>query len=195
LGNLVRNTGYLASLYWLLVLPFLVLGSLILLVSFVSGLLFPAAVGVDRSDAFEAISRCFSYFLARPFQFALLFLLMFVASGFISALVDLVLYGAQWWVAQGSSPDGGISVVSPLDQLVREFLPQTEFGDFWLWPSIPPEDLPYAVLQMFGNAIRLSLLFSLSTAVYLLLRKSKDGAPLDKIFVEGEGRLQEIKTH
>lgn len=117
-----------------------------------------AAIAVDDSDGFDAFSRSFSFVTSHPWRTAGS---IAASAGVIwacSEIIDRGVIKALWFIAW--SADWTAS-----DSALRESLmPATRW---WM--------------QLFARAIQSSLFWALATVVYLFLRQSTDGAPLDQL--------------
>lgn len=129
--------------------------------------LMPPALSVEGSDGFDAIARSFNYILFRPWQFAgyLLASLVYLAVvyllvGTVALLaIDVTTYG----VAQGVVVD-------------------REPTDVSVWIMARWGELVGAIVA----AILLSTFCCLQTQVYVLMRRSADGTPMDQCECEGD---------
>jgi hypothetical protein len=168
----------LAGLVWPLVLLAGLLMALLLLALVFGWPLMWGTIGVEASDAFDAISRAYAYTLQRPLHYLFYAL---VAAGF-GVLGWLVVWGFSeavialgWWgVAWGASPDRV--------ELIRN--PQT-IGAAAVVGS--------ALIALFDGLVRAlatgfaySYFWSAGTAVYLLLRRDADHTEMDDVFLEEE---------
>ncbi len=130
-----------------------------------------AAVSVDGSDGFDAVSRSYSYVYQRPLQYLVYALLAIVIGAvgffFISWFVDLALVLVANWgrvplVDFASLPQAEGEVVAPSLTLRILF--------FWCWCF---------------QIVKVGFLFGyfwVSTAIiYVILRRSVDGTPIDDI--------------
>jgi len=163
-------------------------------VVFGAGLMYPT-IAVEGSDAFDAISRSFSYVFARPWRLAfyLLCALLYAAVTylFLRAVVFVALGLAHafltGWTDAGQVPDGTTSLahVWPgprMDELTPvpayAAMPFGErvssyFLHFWV----------YLFTSLLG-AYLLSLFVTLNTIVYYLMRQEVDAAELDDVYLE-----------
>ena len=138
-----------------------------------------AALAAEGTDAFDAISRSYSYLFGRPWRLVLIALFALplgavgvTVAGWAAASAEGI---AVRWAADGR-------VVEPGD--VRPDLPDTageEFGEHaaavWtrLWRSLVGG---YAAAYFFAAA----------TVAYFLLRYADDAVPTDEVWLEGDGR-------
>lgn len=189
--------GWLLSWIWLghlvtgLLMGAALLGGLIASITLIATtaglpLMYPT-IAVEGSDAFDAVSRSYSYVFSRPWQAALaglvaliygglcflflklvLFVTLLVTHGFVNSgwpALDAVWVKPQWselWVIPANWAD--LNTV----QSVGYFL-------IWVWVHLFVAVLLGWVLSFYVCA---------STQVYYLLRKEVDATELDDVFVE-----------
>ncbi|MFK7789965.1 MAG: hypothetical protein AB8C95_10815 [Phycisphaeraceae bacterium] len=143
---------------------FLVLGFVIAIVSLLLLLalfLIPAALSVEGSDGFDAIARSFNYILFRPWQFGIYLL----ASAFYLAAVFVVVGGVAGVTQGATNYFIGLGVIG-----------EPEATDASIWIMTRWGELVTAIVA----AIMLSTLCCLQTQVYVLMRRSADGTPMDQ---------------
>lgn len=154
-----------------------------------------AAISVEASDAFDAISRSYAYTFQRPLHYALYAL----ASGIIGMFawtvvvlfVVLALQITVWGLSWGSG-----------HERVTEVMAWSQLGAEWPLVTSPvvtpkPEDLgPAAELGLDFIALTLgfvkllmlgfaySYFWTTATAIYLLLRRSNDATELDNVYLD-----------
>ena len=123
-----------------------------------------AAVSVDGSDGFDAVSRSYSYVYQRPLQY-LVYVVLGIMIGligyfFIAWFVDLTLVLVAGW---GNAP---------LTDFMRG-RPETWDGwilSFWCW-----------CFRMVKVGFLFGYFWVCSTIIYVILRRSVDGTPIDEI--------------
>jgi len=151
-----------------------------------------AAVSVEGTDGFDAVSRMFSYVYQRPFHY-LFYLVVGGTAGVIwFALVSLFVDGTVYLAVHvgGLPPEVVIGSFSDLT------LPQLN-ADLKFSESIV---LCWcAMAQLVKIAFVFAWFWCANTATYLLLRRSVDGTPYHEIFRFGENaapprKLPEIRT-
>jgi len=132
-----------------------------------------AAVSVDGSDGFDAVSRAYSYVYQRPLQYlvyaVLGIILGMIGYFFIAWFVDLTLALIAGWgnapfvdfvaLAQGGTLESG-----------RQFLLTDQILLFWCW-----------CFQMVKIGFLFGYFWVCSTVIYVILRRSVDGTPIDEI--------------
>ena len=123
-----------------------------------------AAVSVDGSDGFDAVSRSYSYVYQRPLQY-LVYAALGIAIGmigyfFIAWFVDLAILLIAGW---GNAPLADFMQGRP-ETLVSWVL------SFWCW-----------CFQMVKVGFLFGYFWACSTVIYVILRRSVDGTPIDEI--------------
>ncbi len=200
--GLVLRAGDAGLIFFGLLLPILLIIVGLSVAVFLVGLLFGwplmwATISVEGSDAFDAVSRSFSYTFQRPLHYfayaAVAFVLGYAAWIIAVLFATLVVYATLWSASWGSGAER-VSEVLAWSQTGAHapFLPG-------LWP---PEATEVNELTPAGQTgvllVRLSLagvkllllgfaysyFWTASTAVYLLLRQATDATELDEVFLE-----------
>lgn len=148
-------------------------------------------IGAEGSDAFDAISRSFSYVYSRPwragfyavlaiayglvvFTFVVLFagLLLYMSGfcvSFVSSIVGLGVAGRLEGMWPGDITYMNWDITGPGTTAAGHVL------RFWVW-------LVYGLVLGFG----ISYAYSALTAIYFLLRKNVDHTEFDEIYLEEE---------
>ena len=200
-GLILGNLGvYLTWIMGLLLPIAIVLG---LLIAFLSiglgggcGLMYPT-IAVEGSDAFDAISRSFSYVFARPWRTGLYGLIALVYGTicylFVRLFAFIALASTHWFVKGGIF--GGGSDLSANADALDKLWPAPMYTDFH--PPVSGDALagfePLAawlisvwVCIVIGvvAAFALSFMASSSTVIYYLLRRKVDATDLDDVYVE-----------
>jgi len=200
-GLLFGNVG--GWLSWIMGVLFLIAIVLGLLISFLSiglgggcGLMYPT-IAVEGSDAFDAISRSFSYVFARPWRTGLYGLIALVYGTICYLFVRLFAFialAATHWFVKGGVFGGGGDLAANADYMDKLW-PAPTFSDFH--PAISWDALNgleplsagliaiwvYLVIGVVA-AFGLSYLASSTTVIYYLLRRKVDATDLDDVYVE-----------
>jgi hypothetical protein len=180
-----------AGVVWPLVLAGAVVLA-ILAVGVVAGWpLMVATVGVERGDAFQAISTSFSYLYQRPLQYAfyLVVALMVAVPALAAAgvLADATATLAMWATSFGMGPQRTAAVLDALSAGGPDGFGgggvTTEAGrwgraalDFWM----------RGLRTMLGS-FGWGYFWAIVTAAYVLLRQDVDGTELDEVVLEEPG--------
>ncbi len=200
-GLMFGNLG--SYLTWIMGLLFPIAIVLGLLIAFLSiglgggcGLMYPT-IAVEGSDAFDAISRSFSYVFARPWRTGLYGLIALVYGTICYLFVRLfafVALASTHWFVKGGIFGGGSDLSSNADAMDKLW-PAPMFTDFH--PPVSSDALGglepvtsglisiwvYIVIGVVA-AFALSFLASSSTVIYYLLRRKVDATDLDDVYVE-----------
>ena len=160
------------------------------------GLVYPT-IAVEGSDAFDAISRSFSYVFTRPWRTAIYGMISLVYGTlcylFVKFFAFITLAGTHWFI-KGGSFSGGTELAENAD-LIDKIWPAPTFSNFhpdvsWatlnFGESVAAFMISVWVYIVIGVVIAfaLSFLASSSTVVYYLLRRKVDATDLDEVYVE-----------
>jgi hypothetical protein len=217
LGAIMRLdlVALVAAVVW----PFaLVLGLLmaILLIGALAGWpLMWATVGVEGTDAFDALSRSYAYVYQRPLRLLwyvlLAAILAAVSMFFVKLFATSAISLGNWAVSWGLDTDTYREIVAPLpgnkttvsEATTETGIANTEEVKGPALVKVTPDEKPVELsgsLQLAKRSIRFwksllgalaagyqaGFLFVASVGVYLLLRKDIDGAEMDEVYVEDE---------
>lgn len=159
-----------------------------------SSMMYPT-VAVEGSDSFDAISRSFSYLYARPWRLAFYSIIGLIYGTicymFVRLFVFIVLSVTQYFgqmliftetktgVNAFDAMWGGPSAAATLSYVPDYYAlgPGQSVGAFFicLWTSI--------VVGLLG-AFAISMYFSVSTIIYMLLRHEVDATELDDVYID-----------
>ncbi|GMV95691.1 MAG: hypothetical protein AMXMBFR83_00620 [Phycisphaerae bacterium] len=182
----------------------------IVLIGFLAGvsLMWPT-VAAEGSDAFDAMSRSYSYVLTRPWKAALYALAASIYGAicylFVRLLVWIILRATRAFVGAGMSvwtarPGTGLSQGSKIDAI----WPTPTFDN--LWPGLSPfgyqrgfEWLAMGLTWIWVMLVVLALggflvsfYYSAATIIYFLLRRDVDHTDLEDVDTEGEEEEEAI---
>jgi len=195
--GLIANIPYVGELIMGVSMPLALIGGTIItviLVGVVAGfiLMFPA-IAYDGSDAFDSISRAFSYIYARPWKMGFYVAVATVYGSICYWVVRLFGFLLIWvphrlvdYGVFAANPEGG-------DKL-HAMWPEPEFMNFLgsaqsapsAWTQTVASFLVFiSVLAVIGllAAFIASFCFSASTVIYALLRKQVDNTPIEDIYI------------
>jgi hypothetical protein len=134
-----------------------------------------AAVSVDGSDGFDAVSRMFSYIYHRPLHY----FVYWVVSGILGILgfvfVSFFVDGAVFLTSQF----GGFPVLTAIPAFGSLTLQDTHVG------LSPPEQFILiwcSMVQLIKPAYTFAWFWTSSVAIYLLLRRSVDATPFNEVY-------------
>jgi len=151
-----------------------------------------ATISVERTDAFDGVSRCYAYVYQRPLQLMFYVLLASLLGNLGAALVQLFASAtvllAEWAVGLGAGYERmGLLTAKPTEELggmVNSGMIALRF-----WKS--------TVLTL-AASFSLAYLWSAAVGIYLLLRRHVDSTELDEVALEenelGEG-LPPLEPH
>ena len=149
-------------------------------------LMFPA-ISSEGSDAFDAISRAYSYVLSRPLHFLSLLITIIICGSILSFIAS---YGACL-IMKTSYFTVGLGMGGKLNE-IRDFIAGLSgAGDTIM--SLNPISMRIAALffmlyivliKIIVGSIIVAFAGSASTIGYLILRKDVDGTELDDVYIE-----------
>jgi hypothetical protein len=186
-GLLVRVDvlAVLIGLVWFLVL---LGGFIIALVGIGLALGWPlmaATVAVERTDAFDGVSRAYAYVYQRPLRAFLLVLfaglLGLLAQAVVNVVVGTTLDATEWAVSVGAGPDRAMDLFNrqldaPQSQWSSTSRTAARLVHFW--------SAGFAAIAL---AFSLAYLWSAAVGIYLLLRREIDATDVSEVkFDEGE---------
>ena len=194
-GLVFFNVAYLEVIGSLGYGLLLLLGFVIALVSLLLILalyLMAPALSVEASDGFDAIARSFNYVMFRPWQFAAYIIASVAYLAVVYVLVGALAGGAI--EATNDAIDVGAFVEADEREATRyevittQAVSRDEQGvslDLSSWIVARW----YELLAGFVAALMFSLACCLQTQVYVLMRRSADGTPLDQL---GEDESEDL---
>ena len=202
--SLLLNVPWLGEiLYGLVLLPLLILFGLaiaFLTIGLVAGgpLMFPT-IGIEGSDAFDAISRSFSYVFSRPGRAILYGFVAVIFGGltymFVRFFAFLALKATHMFMSLGVWTGG--TRLAPNADKVDVVWAEPTYSSLWgpfNWDAMTAGESVGAFL--FGiwtfliaalvAGYLISYFFSSTTVIYCLLRRKVDATDLDDVYVEEE---------
>ena len=181
---------------WILPLIFSLLMALILIGVAAGWPLMYATISAEGSDAFDGLSRSYSYVYDRPWHYlwyaAVAIIYGTILIAFVTLLFSLTVYLAGWSVASGI---GG----TPMRELYID-APE-HLGGTAAWSTHPEDErkvggilagvwLKFAALLQAGFAY--SYFWTATTIIYFLLRKSDDGTDIDEVYLPDQAEEDEL---
>lgn len=178
----------------------------VMLVYFPSLILFQPAIAAEGNDSFDAISRSYSYVFGRPWRLAFYALVAFIYARIVLSVAALLVIMAgkltNWFMGTGVDPEM-IRKVNALD--LGAILGNPFGADMPVWNAVSHFVTRGEVSKSFTDAghvggglivfwqhillaiflaFALSLLYSLITQIYFLMRKAVDGTPFEEVYIE-----------
>ncbi len=154
-------------------------------------------IAVEGSDAFDAISRSFSYAFARPWRTGLYGLVALVYGTICCLFVRLFAFialAATHWFVKGGIFTGGSNLAGNADRLdalwpapmFSDFHPAISWDALGGFESIAAVVIAIWVYIVIGVVVAFGLSFfaSSTTVIYYLLRRKVDATDLDDVYVE-----------
>jgi len=181
----VEFLAMLAGLLWVLVLVWGLILAVVLLGLMLGWPLMWATIGVERSDAFDGVSRCYAYIYQRPLHLAayVLFatLLGLLGEVFVHYFATAGVTLSEWTVSWGAGNERTAQLVAPaLVEGAPELSGTLNTGakgvQFWKW-----------TLSAISASFPIAYLWPATVGIYLLLRRHIDATEMDEVsFDDGE---------
>lgn len=153
--------------------------AIVLLLLALSFLLMPPALSVEGSDGFDAISRSFNYILFRPWQLAVYLFSTMLYLGVVyillAAITGLGIGATYYFVSAGSFTETGFDQI-----FLQAYGENSDASDANIDASAWIIGRWLDVVGLIVTAILFSTLCCLQTQVYVLMRRSADGTPMDQ---------------
>ena len=181
-GGLLYGPMLLAGLVAACLLAFVAVGAAMM----------PSALAVEGTDAFDAVSRVFTFLIYRPARYLVLLVVALIYGALTYLLVGLILYLAMWFTRSATGAwSGEVGAMLELPGLGRppskaelaEPINDTYHATAWLiavWSKL-----------LFGVSIAyaVSYFFTAQTWMYLLLRREVDGTDFADAYVSPTAEL------
>lgn len=179
LGVIMRaNAGVaLVGTFYLIMLPVAFLLAVVMLGWIFAWPLVWGVLSSDGTDAFDAVSRAYSYTCQRPIRYAFYLVLTFLLGYFgwllVWAFSELVVQSGMWALTIGAGEDQMLQILKavnnePVDSGLLRF--GARFIAFW-----------NGIARTFGSAFAYSYFWCGFAAIYLLMRYDVDATELDEI--------------
>lgn len=194
IGGLAGRIPYvgevLVGLLWFVPLLLGLAAAVIILCIAAGWPLMVCTVSVERSDAFDGLSRSYDYLVSRPWYAVWLAALSLALGGaamlVVSVVVQLASHFAVWAVGSGMGDAAAIEITSAGPESLTSILATSELG-----PDVAPTGRVLAAVWLQGLALLewgfvYSFFWGAMTMIYLLLRKSVDATSLDAVSLPDE---------
>lgn len=193
-GVLIRvdALAWIAGMVWLAVLVAGLLLSVVAIGAIAGWPLLWAASAVERSDAFDAVSRAYAYVYQRPLHLlAYAFsaaVLVAIGAGLFYLFAGTTVLLADWAIGWGSGAENLEALQGIRNGAGNSLWLQAAAGRrFWI-----------RLVAVCMEAYPIGFLFTAAVAIYLLMRLRVDAAELDEIVDdqrEALGGLPELEPH
>jgi len=178
---------WVSGIFWFVVLIFGILMTALLIGLIMGWPLMWATIGAENSDAFDALSRSYSYALQRPIHYIWYVIVAIFYGALMWLLVDLFANGviatsywsASWYVGNVRMEEIQ-RVVADGTTLTGEKATGALKGGasiFWFWEGF---------VRTFSTAFTYAYFFTAAAAIYLLLRRDVDQTEMDEVYLEDE---------
>ncbi len=171
LGTLLRlnSLAVVAGLLWCFVLAWGLMLAVVLVGLFFGWPLMWSCLGVERSDAFDGVSRCYAYVYQRPLQLAfyvlVAMLLAFLGEAVVYVFASATVALSEWALSWGT----GNARLADLLSVDSSLLASRAING-WKWG-----------LESLVAAYPLACLWPMAVGIYLLLRRHVDGTEMDEV--------------
>ncbi|NOY40686.1 MAG: hypothetical protein GXP26_02450 [Planctomycetes bacterium] len=169
----------LAGLLWVLVLVWGLMLAVVLLGLMLGWPLMWATIGVERTDAFDGVSRCYAYIYQRPLHLAA-YVLMATLLGLLGEMVVHYIAStsitlSEWTISWGAGNERTAQLVAPsLADGTSELSGMANTGaqaiQFWKW-----------TLSAISASFPIAYLWPATVGIYLLLRRHIDSTEMDEV--------------
>jgi hypothetical protein len=201
IGEVLAGIFFFLALIVGIIMAFVIIGA-------VAGysLMFPT-IAVEGSDAFDALSRSYSYVYQRPWRTAAYFVASAIYGGiclvFVKLFVRLALWAVHFFVGISMNWGSAFSHATKGDdgtlggKLNAIWQGPSLTGDTTFWGGFTTHNLAHMswlgqvlfciwifTVVGFVGAFVVSFFYSSSTLIYLLLRRSVDATDLEDVFLE-----------
>lgn len=179
LGLVMRTDigAALGGLLWLFVLPMGLLMSVILIGMLFGWPLIWGAVATESSDAFDAISRTYSYTFQRPLYYLGYALFAAVIGilgwGVVWLFSEIVINMGLWAAALGAGTDRMAEMVGEAGDASGPLRIGAALVGFW-----------NAAIRAVASSYAYSFFWCATAGIYLLLRFHVDAVELDEVFID-----------
>lgn len=182
-------------LFWAMLLAGFVAACCVIFAAVGAGML-PSALAVEGTDAFDVVSRVFTFLLYRPMRYLILTAVMLIYGALTYLIVGLIVFLTLWftrsatgvWVSDFDQLLPVAKLGQPLGTLDTTGLPSTDKAASWLirvWSAL-----------LFGVSIAYaaSYFFTAQTWIYLLLRREVDGTAFEEFAQEPDARVTVVPS-
>jgi len=181
---------FVAGLLWFLVLLVGLCLAVVLLVLLVGWPLMWPTISIERTDAFDAMSRAYGYVRDRPIYYVFLIvvasILGFLGYLVIDVLIDATIYFGSWAVSWGAGTDRLAEIQAVLQGQGEEqpgglFSGGTTLIAFWT-----------GFAHLVRQAYQIGFFWCSATTVYLLMRRAVDATEMDEITVDEDDQRDSL---
>jgi len=179
-GLLMRMdlVAMLMGLAWCIALVFGALVAVVLIGLMIGWPLMWATVGVERTDALDGVSRCFSYVYQRPLHLVFYLLVATVLGALgqtaLGVLAEVTLQTTQWAASWGAGSERMNQLLAaPSGEATGMANTATNAIAFW-----------NTALASLVASYPMALLWSMAVGIYLLMRRHIDATEMDEVALD-----------
>lgn len=198
LGGLLGQVKYIGEIAVAIGFPLAIISGFLIIFIGIIGiigffLMFPA-ISAEGSDAFDAMSRAYSYVISKPKHFISLFLSIIICGTifafFVCLVACLVMQTSFYTVGFGMGQkfesireviSGGKATIASLDLLSMKFTALMLM-------------IYMALVKVVVGSLVVGFAGSASTIAYFLLRKDVDGTDINDVYIEEQEEHEEQTT-
>ncbi len=187
-GVLIRLNLFalVVGLVWAIVLAWGLVVAVYLLLLLVGWPLMWATIAVERSDAFDGVSRCFAYAYQRPLRLAFYLLvatlLGLLGETFVDYLAAAAIETSQWGIVLGAGPSRAAELVAGM-AASDSGLVSTAAASIQFWKS---------AFTAIAASFPLAYLWTATVGIYLLLRRDIDSTEMDEISLDSDEQQEPL---
>lgn len=179
----------LVGLFWFVILIFGFLMTMLLVGLAFGWPLMWATISVENTDAFDALSRAYSYTFHRPLRY-LFYLLVAALIGLLAWWVvaffaNWTINLSHWGVSMGA---GAPRTIAINDTVAEAMAPAASRSADWEWNAytVGAAMIGYweRLLRLLAYAFLFSYFWCAVTAIYYLLRQAEDGTELNEVALD-----------
>lgn len=200
LGGFFGQIEYIGAFAVAIGFPMAILSAFLIIFIGVIGvigffLMFPT-ISAEGSDAFDAMSRSYSYVISRPMHFTILFLGIIISGTlftlFISCLACLVMKTSFCTVGFGMGQKF-VAIKAVVSGVAGSEATLASLGSLPMKFTALMLMLYIALIKVIIGSLVVAFAGSVSTVAYFLLRKDVDGTEINDVYLEEE--KEEVKEN
>ncbi len=196
LAGLMLRTDFMAlviGLSWVFIIIWGFVLAIVLIGLLIGWPLIWATVGVERTDAFDGVSRCYAYVYQRPLHL-MFYITIAIALGWLGqvGVTYFALAAAslgEWAVSWGSGRERLAALLTPV---ANHAIPGAEGANADGLTGLVASGVAgirfwKAALQLLVASYAVAYLWSATVGIYLLLRRQVDATEMDEVVTEERG--------
>jgi hypothetical protein len=189
IGGLVGAIPYVGPVLVAVLCPFAFLGGFIMMLIAIGGIfgwpLMSPAVAAEGTDAFDAVSRAFSYIYTRPWQY----LFYWIVGGFYGLFSVCFVWLFTLFLVRLSIGSAQIGMGSRLDPVIRRLFDLSGTGGSMTvpqWILLVVLGTVIMIIYGLGFSYIISFYYTIRSLMYFILRRQVDSTEMSEVFLEEE---------